>query len=245
MTAAERASSRADALVAMAEVYIAHHAPVYGADVYQVVVHVRDDAPAHVEDGPAIPVETAMRLSCDTSVYCVHEDRRGAVLDLGRVTSKVRRPLRRALWLRDGGCRFPGCGRRRRVDAHHVKHWSKGGRTCLANLCLLCRRHHTLVHEGGFSLIMDSQGQPVFRTPEGTELLEFPALPGSGRAPREWHQQAVAPGAVETRWGGEKVDLDYVVSVVCQPKAQRSLEVTGDEPDRAKPGDGEPDQAAS
>lgn len=40
----------------------------------------------------------------------------------------------------------------------------------MANLLLLCRRHHGLVHEhGGFSLeLMD--GRPVFRRADGSVL---------------------------------------------------------------------------
>ncbi|WP_462417973.1 HNH endonuclease signature motif containing protein [Kytococcus sp. Marseille-QA3725] len=30
--------------------------------------------------------------------------------------------------------------------AHHIRHWADGGATDLANLALLCQRHHTVVH---------------------------------------------------------------------------------------------------
>jgi hypothetical protein len=216
MTADERAATRADGLVAIAEAFIAHQAPVDGADVFQVVVHLKDDAPPHLEDGPVLAVETAMRLSCDSSIYCIHEDVRGAVLDVGRASRRIPRALRRALWRRDGGCRFPGCGRRRRVDAHHVVHWSKLGPTCLDNLVLLCRHHHTLVHEGGFGLRMNAQGHPEFRTPDGAELPEFPGAPRSENQPRHWHRGEVAADAVDTQWGGEPADVGYVASVICQ-----------------------------
>jgi hypothetical protein len=55
-----------------------------------------------------------------------------------------------ALRARDPGCRFPGCENRRFLDAHHVHHWARGGPTTMENLLLLCRRHHRLVHEGGY-----------------------------------------------------------------------------------------------
>ncbi|MGB7216649.1 MAG: HNH endonuclease signature motif containing protein [Gammaproteobacteria bacterium] len=42
--------------------------------------------------------------------------------------------IHRALWARDRGCRFPGCGRTRFVEAHHVVHWARGGETSLDNL---------------------------------------------------------------------------------------------------------------
>jgi len=33
-------------------------------------------------------------------------------------------------------------------EAHHIKHWADGGETNLANLALLCWRHHRNHHEG-------------------------------------------------------------------------------------------------
>jgi len=38
-------------------------------------------------------------------------------------------------------------------DGHHLVHWINGGPTDLDNLVLLCRRHHRMVHEGGWQLI--------------------------------------------------------------------------------------------
>jgi hypothetical protein len=31
-------------------------------------------------------------------------------------------------------------------------HWAQGGSTALANLVLLCYRHHWMIHEGGWQL---------------------------------------------------------------------------------------------
>src|SRR5690606_29500038 len=79
----------------------------------------------------------------------------------------VPQAIKRALWARDGGCRFPGCGRKRFVDAHHIEHWSTGGETSLANLMLLCSKHHTQVHEGGFRIEKDYRDRWFFRRPDG------------------------------------------------------------------------------
>jgi hypothetical protein len=58
------------------------------------------------------------------------------------------------LTARDRGCVFPGCGRPPEwTDGHHIRHWIHGGPTTLENLALLCRRHHRLVHEGGWQLV--------------------------------------------------------------------------------------------
>ncbi len=71
------------------------------------------------------------------------------ILDLGRATRTPSPAIRKALHLRDGHCRFAGCDRPAHFcDAHHIVHWLRGGETCLDNLILLCRHHHSLLHEG-------------------------------------------------------------------------------------------------
>ncbi len=74
--------------------------------------------------------------------------------------------VRAALVVRDRGCRFPGCGLRF-TDAHHVVHWASGGATNLRNCVLLCRHHHRLVHEGGWSVGWWGKGEPAFLDPHG------------------------------------------------------------------------------
>lgn len=74
-----------------------------------------------------------------------------------RRTRTIPMPLRRSLVRRDGHCTFPGC-ESRRCDAHHVVHWADGGATALANLVLLCRRHHTLVHDGRIGVERNDSG---------------------------------------------------------------------------------------
>lgn len=56
-------------------------------------------------------------------------------------------------------------------------HWDDGGPTAAANLLLLCRSHHRLVHRpGGFTLQL-VDGVPVFRRPDRSLLLEDRAPP--------------------------------------------------------------------
>jgi hypothetical protein len=81
--------------------------------------------------------------------------------------------MRRALEARDGGCRFPGCGLRF-TKGHHIMHWGDGGATKLDNLVLLCDHHHTLVHEGGFSMDMPQPGRPNFYDRKGRPVPETP-----------------------------------------------------------------------
>jgi hypothetical protein len=112
-------------------------------------------------DGGPIGPEAARRLACDASIARVITRGRSEPLELGRRTRVVPPPLRRAVVLRDGGCRFAGCDRPESwCDVHHVVHWADGGETSLPNLLLLCRRHHRLVHER-FGLRMED-GRPMF-----------------------------------------------------------------------------------
>jgi hypothetical protein len=125
--------------------------------------------------GPIDP-QTARRLACDASVTRVLMAGPSEPLEVGRKTPVVTASVRRAVVLRDGRCRFPGCHRPHSwCDAHHVKHWADGGETGLHNLVLLCRPHHRLVHEGGFGL-QTVDGSPLFTRPDGSVIED-------GRAP--------------------------------------------------------------
>jgi hypothetical protein len=110
------------------------------------------------------------RLLCDCVVSRVVTGPDSVPLDVGRTRRTVPAALRRALVVRDGGCRFPGCDRPPGwCDAHHVTHWTNGGRTERDNLVLLCDRHHHVVHQRGWAVKYDGRELRVLR-PDGTEL---------------------------------------------------------------------------
>jgi hypothetical protein len=139
----------------------------------------------------------------------------GAPLTVGRRTRAIPPALRRALATRDGGCRFPGCARRRFTDAHHIHHWGCGGRTELTNLVLLCRHHHRLVHEGGFDVEPRPGGRVAFRAPDGRLLETAPARPRGDRhqpirANRRAHLRINAETSVP-QWYGDRLDLAAAV----------------------------------
>jgi len=201
-----RQASNAEALVAVADASLAHTGgPRSGAERYQVVVHTDQavlaedaDGCCHVDGATAIAPETARRLACDA-----------AIVRDGRRSRAVPPTLRRALRARDGGCRFPGCDNRRFVDAHHVRHWAKGGETTLDNLILLCRSHHRAVHEGGYSV--DREGR--FFYPWGGEITAVPSLPRGDPA------ALVAPDRDATtckHGNGERLDLSDSVDAVVE-----------------------------
>jgi hypothetical protein len=68
-------------------------------------------------------------------------------LDYGTATRTIPAPLYNTLIIRDRHCRFPGCDRPAAwCEGHHIHPWRTGGPTQLANLVLLCSRHHHLLH---------------------------------------------------------------------------------------------------
>jgi hypothetical protein len=212
---------RADALGLVAESALAAGLdPGSRGDRYQVVVHVDGEAlPAKGEggssclaDGCHVSAETSRRLACDSALVVMRHAADGRVLDIGRRTRAISPGLRRALEHRDGGCRFPGCGRKL-CDAHHVEHWADGGETSLANTLLLCRRHHRAVHEEGFSVELAPNGEARFYRPDGRPMPEAPALPAVAGEPvpalvsrLSSHGVAVDAGETLPAWWGGPVD---------------------------------------
>jgi hypothetical protein len=122
------------------------------------------------ESGETLSCETARRLTCDAVVEWVIEAA-GMPIGIGRRSRSVPPWLRRQVRHRDHGCRFPGCGRTRWADAHHIEHWGRGGPTNLDNLVILCGAHHRLVHEGGWTIRGHPGGRLRFHDPGGREAF--------------------------------------------------------------------------
>jgi hypothetical protein len=173
------ATRRADALERLAESFLAGESrAASGGDRYVVNIHAEADvlqadgaaAQAECEECGHVSAETSRRMACDAAVVRWHEDANGEPLNIGRKSRTIPPAIRRALQKRDGGCRFPGCSCRRFVDAHHIVHWADGGATAMDNLVLLCRRHHRLVHEGGFGVHRGAGNEIWFSYPTGDTL---------------------------------------------------------------------------
>jgi hypothetical protein len=191
----------------------------------RLVVHV--DAAAlsadgrgrsELEDGPVISPETARRLGCDAELVAQVE-RDGLPVSAGRRRRTVPPALRRLLAARDRDtCCFPGCERRRHLQAHHRQHWAHGGETSLGNLVLLCFHHHRLVHEGGYTIEDDPADGLRFRNRHGVLCSTAPPRPPPARADAllaENHRLGLNIGPRTNRNGcGGPLDLALAVSAI-------------------------------
>jgi Domain of unknown function (DUF222)/HNH endonuclease len=122
---------------------------------------------ADLEWAQPIPAETARRLACDAAVTPIFLDSESDQPRAGQTSRSISGSQRKALVFRDKGCRFPGCDRPADwTDAHHLKHWADGGEHEMDNLVLLCRRHHRMVHEEGWRLVITAAGNIVALTPD-------------------------------------------------------------------------------
>ncbi len=118
----------------------------------------------------SVSLATVDRVACTSGVERVTLDGSGRVLDHGRSRRLFSSAQRAALAVRDGGCLWPGCDRPPSwCEAHHIDHWSRGGRTDLDRGVLLCRHHHLRLHNEQWSIVARA----------GKYWLEPP--PGSGR----------------------------------------------------------------
>ena len=117
---------------------------------------------AELEWAQPIPAETARRLARDAAITPIVIGSESDQPRADRTTRVIAGAQRKALVVRDRGCRFPGCDRPPDwTDAHHIQHWADGGETRMDNLLLLCRRHHRMVHEEGWQLSWDEQRELV------------------------------------------------------------------------------------
>ena len=114
--------------------------------------------------GP-VPAATVRKLACEADMLPVVLSGEGRILDIGRAQRLFPPHLRRALHARDGGCAFPGCTIPGPwTEAHHIRHWSRGGPTSTDNGVLLCSHHHHEVHKENWRINVRS-GVPWFIPP--------------------------------------------------------------------------------
>jgi hypothetical protein len=187
----------------------------------EIVVHIAATTlEGQTELGDGLSPDTCRRLLCDAGIVPLAEDSAGKTIDVGRKTRTIPAALRRALEARDRTCRYPGCSHRRLLDAHHAQHWIDGGETKLSGVCLVCRRHHRLLHEHRYSVEM-RDGEPVFLDPDGCEIPAAPVRPPLRDDAFDWLRTAIQRRGVEISaetsgpgWDGWPVDYDACVAAI-------------------------------
>ncbi|MBF4513772.1 DUF222 domain-containing protein [Plantibacter sp. VKM Ac-2885] len=135
------------------------------------------DAPATLDGYGLIDPETAARIAVNAPSFSrvLVQPETGAVLSVGRNQYRVPADLQRAVRLRDGTCRAPGCGRRARAcDLDHSVAWDDGGTTDVGNLACLCRHHHRMKHLPGWNLDHGPGGVLEWTTPDGKQYRTEP-----------------------------------------------------------------------
>ncbi len=118
------------------------------ADVTRAFEYRVDHAAALAEAN----IETAQRHACDASVSWLLGQAE-LESETSHAHQRIPAPTRRALVARDRGCVVNHCSRPASwCDGHHLTWWTRGGKTALPNLALVCGRHHRMLHEEGWTL---------------------------------------------------------------------------------------------
>ena len=158
---------------------------------------------ARLHDGEMLPPEIARTLSLTQ-------------FDRGRAQREVDLRLRQFLGAVDGErCRFPGCRHTRHLKAHHVIWWSRGGRTDLANLVLLCGRHHQLIHDEVFTMALHPDRTLTVRAVDGALLPARPPLPVASAEEIDPTVKVTAD-TCPNPWAADPLHLAYAVGVLIQ-----------------------------
>lgn len=151
------AQAAADALATMARHMLGCEDPAAGVKTTLVVrvskEALESDLGVAECDGLETPVSisTLRSMAVDAEVLPVVMGGAPLPLDLGRHRRLFTRAQRLALAERDGGC--AKCGAPvARCDVHHIRWWSSGGGTDLANGVLLCVGCHHRLHDFGWDI---------------------------------------------------------------------------------------------
>jgi hypothetical protein len=147
----------------------------------EIVVHTAVESLCHHEhgdhegswcetgDGVPVPVSTMQRLCCEAIIQAVIVNPDGTVDQVCKELRTANRSQRRMLEAMYSTCAHPHCTVTfSACRIHHIRWWSRGGQTVLANLLPLCETHHHLVHEGGWNLSIDEARQVTWTRPDGT-----------------------------------------------------------------------------
>lgn len=144
--------------------------------------------PCETADGTPVPLAQVLDVMGDATLNTVlgFYGLDGRFKVAGEVTTNrnANASQRRHLRVRDQGCAWPGCDAPATwCHAHHEPPWDDTHRTTTAELVLLCRHHHKLRHEHGYTFTLGPDGDLVVHRADGTPLPSPP--PGTCIPPPE------------------------------------------------------------
>jgi Domain of unknown function (DUF222)/HNH endonuclease len=177
------ATRRADALADLARWFLDHqqthrggrHRPHLNIVIDWDNLLANAQASGETLSGTVFDTATTERLLCDATLHRVIMNGDSVVLDYGRATRTITAPMWAALGVRDRHCRFKGCDRPVAwCEGHHVHPWEHGGPTNMANLVLVCVRHHHLLHKPGWQAKLLADATFEVTTPDGRVLTTKP-----------------------------------------------------------------------
>ncbi|WP_146066142.1 HNH endonuclease signature motif containing protein [Cryobacterium sp. Y82] len=110
----------------------------------------------YFEGNPAtVSGETISRQLCDAGYRGILFSQAGQPLNVGREQRLFNREQRRALAVRDGGCRWPDCEQPSSwTEAHHIENWLDLGLSNIDHAILFCAHHHLLLHNRHWKVLM-------------------------------------------------------------------------------------------
>jgi hypothetical protein len=128
-----------------------------------LVVEVPMRGPAQIVGIP-LPDTMVESLRAAAQIEPVLVDDQGDRVATGRIASVLSPKVLRAVRLRDGHCRFPGCTRRHGLEVHHLWPRSWGGTDDIANLAAVCTGgdtdHHPMLVPHGPWLLVRNPNRP-------------------------------------------------------------------------------------
>ncbi|HET9118393.1 MAG TPA: DUF222 domain-containing protein [Pseudonocardiaceae bacterium] len=143
-----------------------------------------------------------------------HRERARAALDQHPTRRFAHAALRRHIQMRDRHCIGVGCRRRAAAaDLDHTHDHARGGQTITTNSGPNCARHHTMKHQGGWTLTQSTAGYFMWTSPLGQTYRTrgepiIPTLPqplprdtdtDPPGVPMTWNGPVFCPPPPETR----------------------------------------------
>ena len=141
----------------------------------------RDNLPGWLEGfGPIladVARQTAAQLDERGEWKFIATDDDGTVQGVGNLRYRPTRAQAAYIHARDQTCRAPGCPvPARNCDIDHIKPYAQGGATTVDNLISVCRAHHRMKHQPGFTVEATPNGIR-WTTPRGRQYTVPPPPP--------------------------------------------------------------------